>query len=778
MSATTQKQQCLFLALLLAGCGVSTGTSVDDEAALDAEATELRALGTSEVVGVLLPEAPQTTLHSGTPRYRAYRFTTPPAGADVTLAIGAASGSPQAWLLSSTYATVARGTTGLRKALRAGTFYIAFREAQGRPTTFTVALSFGATGDAGTPGCAPETDAQLCAARGYTCGQATVDDRCGVSRSPSCGACTATTVCGANGLVHHCGTVHHFTAAETDGRAIAIWPALVNGDMTALHAVSDTETWLSSTDTVLRVKPGSVQAYFLPGYDQQASDERFWSSAPDDVWLLRGAELRHFNGTSWSLVSAGFDPDIWLSAITGTARDDVWVAGWKKSAPVLRHFDGSNWANWSVAALSEAIDDLQASARGTPWVLQGGRVYKWNGLSFVPVGGQVRSSSSQRQRFALSASGTPYVLTITRIWSAVQRFDGTQWVGVYEADRGNAWSVIDSPMLALAGDALWFTNEWGEGVRLPPGATTPPVTMSGPFVAPRSATSGFVATAHGLKGVLDGHEFDRYAPGTPRTCQQAFADGQGGAWLRCGESLGRVDARGFTDDVMTGVATVFASPTTSVWVGLKTGALVRRASDGTLTTWSNYLGSSIVGVTANDDSDVWVVTATGGAAHFDGVHFVASTVPVSQSPLVGVVSSRSAVYAYGPQDVFDWTGSAWRPVRLPSGLRSITSVALLGGALWLAYATASRPELGSWNGLDWTLEAANTWAIQVTTSGHTVVSLEGTGELRVWTASGACTTLGVIKDEAWRLHGLQWLVMTDPTEVLFQASTVVSRLKF
>lgn len=59
----------------------------------------------------------------------------------------------------------------------------------------------GATGG-GTGGgstCAPETDAQLCAAASRSCGFLSVIDRCGVRRSLDCGGCTSPTVCSTAG---------------------------------------------------------------------------------------------------------------------------------------------------------------------------------------------------------------------------------------------------------------------------------------------------------------------------------------------------------------------------------------------------------------------------------------------------------------------------------------------------------------------------------------------------------------------------------------------------
>ncbi len=53
--------------------------------------------------------------------------------------------------------------------------------------------------------CEPETDQQLCVELGRSCGQETTDDSCGDSRTISCGTCTAPDTCGGGGSPGVCG---------------------------------------------------------------------------------------------------------------------------------------------------------------------------------------------------------------------------------------------------------------------------------------------------------------------------------------------------------------------------------------------------------------------------------------------------------------------------------------------------------------------------------------------------------------------------------------------
>lgn len=126
----------------LVGCGVSDATFVNEDNDLAETEAELRALTPAEVVGDLQEGVAQTIQHSGRPRYRALRIQAR-AFQPIKLVV-ASPRDAQAWLLSDTFRTLKSDTRTVGDARleylsgQDRTFYVAFREATGAATSFTV----------------------------------------------------------------------------------------------------------------------------------------------------------------------------------------------------------------------------------------------------------------------------------------------------------------------------------------------------------------------------------------------------------------------------------------------------------------------------------------------------------------------------------------------------------------------------------------------------------------------------------------------------------------
>ncbi|MFH8607774.1 hypothetical protein ACH4D5_09830 [Streptomyces sp. NPDC018029] len=69
---------------------------------------------------------------------------------------------------------------------------------------------------------------------------------------------------------------------------------------------------------------------------------------PDDVWVLRGdGEVTHWDGDRWTVTPM---PAEKVTALAGSARDDVWAVGSRTTGPggevgqlAAMHFDGEKW---------------------------------------------------------------------------------------------------------------------------------------------------------------------------------------------------------------------------------------------------------------------------------------------------------------------------------------------------------------------------------------------------------------------------------------------------
>jgi len=74
--------------------------------------------------------------------------------------------------------------------------------------------------------------------------------------------------------------------------------------------------------------------------DYELTEDNFWDvwCSTDEVFVIAGREVHHYDGTQWELMNTGSSHT--LSSIWGISADDVYVAG--ASGTVL-HYNGSRW---------------------------------------------------------------------------------------------------------------------------------------------------------------------------------------------------------------------------------------------------------------------------------------------------------------------------------------------------------------------------------------------------------------------------------------------------
>ena len=126
----------------------------------------------------------------------------------------------------------------------------------------------------------------------------------------------------------------------------------------SLHIWNTTHRWVWKWDGT-----SITQVAYWPEGDVQ-SIGRPWASSDDDVWIPAQPVI-HWDGTAWSAVDS--PGDLFINAIYGTSRDDVWAVG---QGP----FGGAIW-HWDGAKLVDAFDtgpalyDIRGSAHMLPWVV-------------------------------------------------------------------------------------------------------------------------------------------------------------------------------------------------------------------------------------------------------------------------------------------------------------------------------------------------------------------------------------------------------------------------
>lgn len=97
-----------------------------------------------------------------------------------------------------------------------------------------------------------------------------------------------------------------------------------------------------------------------------------------DVWTCGDyGNVRHFNGSSWSLETMPTLSN--LRSIDGVASDNLWVAG---SSGFIAHYDGSSWAQVN-SGITDDIQDLHVISENEIYaVAYSGKVLKYTGIKW------------------------------------------------------------------------------------------------------------------------------------------------------------------------------------------------------------------------------------------------------------------------------------------------------------------------------------------------------------------------------------------------------------
>jgi hypothetical protein len=145
---------------------------------------------------------------------------------------------------------------------------------------------------------------------------------------------------------------------------------------------------------------------------------------PSDIWAVghQGAPnqgsstgqaplIEHWNGSTWSVVSALAPPGTVASELWGVSADsdtDAWAVGEQKTTPsaaptpLIEHWNGTTWTIVSLTSDADTLDGLWGVYAASPqdvWAIEGGAsapddqvvggglLLHWDGQSWAPVPG-------------------------------------------------------------------------------------------------------------------------------------------------------------------------------------------------------------------------------------------------------------------------------------------------------------------------------------------------------------------------------------------------------
>jgi hypothetical protein len=101
-----------------------------------------------------------------------------------------------------------------------------------------------------------------------------------------------------------------------------------------------------------------------------------WGTSASDVYI-GGTAVRHWDGTSWSAVSAGITN---VQAIWGSSATDIWIGG---SLGKMVHWNGSAWSNVSGFGSGDISGIWGRASNDVYMVNRAGEIWHYNGSSWV-----------------------------------------------------------------------------------------------------------------------------------------------------------------------------------------------------------------------------------------------------------------------------------------------------------------------------------------------------------------------------------------------------------
>jgi hypothetical protein len=299
------------------------------------------------------------------------------------------------------------------------------------------------------------------------------------------------------------------------------WPECQDGDilwggnsLEAVSAVSATDVWAVgsecySANTIVEHWNGSAWS-LMPaprrkdGFDSTAALSGVAAISPTNVWAVgsKGSEgietlVEHYDGATWSEVTAAGGSSGELASVSATGPNDVWAVGSTGSGNLIEHFDGNGWSvrpspqpgNASSLESVSALSPTDAWAVGTKsgfGAQESTFILHWDGSSWREVPSPNPSDSGDARN---------------ELRSVVAISKGNAWaVGTYENNQTN---FHQDRTLTLHWDGL----RWLIEASPTPGATgqLTAVASLGPPAATASQvfTAGFFSPYE--KNIYDGH---------------------------------------------------------------------------------------------------------------------------------------------------------------------------------------------------------------------------------------------------------------------------------
>jgi hypothetical protein len=350
--------------------------------------------------------------------------------------------------------------------------------------------------------------------------------------------------------------------------------------------------------------PGSSALDGVSGSGGNDTLDHVWGSGPNDVWAFGLGHLLHFDGKSWSDVTARLPVLAIVTGLWGSGPDDIWAVTAANSPGTLLHWDGRAWSAAKTPGPSQTFDSVWGASANDVWLVGTafddqpgfaavymGFIQHWDGATWSPVStGGTAVSTGGNSGVSVWGTGADDV-----------------WVGNLHWD-GKVWSTVD------------------------PSPSANPVWGTGPN------------DVWGLSGGQVMHW-------------------NGTAWTN--EGLGPSD--GGALDLETDINTLWGSASNDVWAASENSIYHWDGSSWTVVISAHSEDVlSLSSVTGSGPDDVWTIGGVyfgGTVKHWDGSEWSVSTMlpPAGEASFTGLwASGPNDVWAFGRGDsIMHWDGTAW-----------------------------------------------------------------------------------------------------------------------
>lgn len=184
-----------------------------------------------------------------------------------------------------------------------------------------------------------------------------------------------------------------------------------------------------------------------------------WGDASNDAFAVGwGGEILHYNGSTWSIMSAGTDDAAFLHSVTGTSGSSIIAVGRTNDLHgLVARYDGSTWHSSILSATEELYGICTVSPTVAFAVGSLGSIYRFDGTKW-----QSMHSPTNETLFGVWGFSESNVYAVGWEGTLLQ-FDGASWrnllISTNRTLRGIAGDV--------ASDKVFFVGDRGTVITCP-----------------------------------------------------------------------------------------------------------------------------------------------------------------------------------------------------------------------------------------------------------------------------------------------------------------------